>query len=192
MAMIVAKSRLSPSATGNGSSSSIRDKDLAVVRFKNNKPQANVRVATIATAERLQAVMKDADSEYRLIGFGFQRQQSAFGVFQLGQIGQKAFGRIRRGRDCTSSAGSFPRDCITGEEIILADSGNRVDTCAGDSGGPVYVRNSGFAAFRLAAITSRSTDQNGACGPGGIYGLVDVAAVTWIRNALHVNVSTQD
>jgi hypothetical protein len=183
---------LYPGAACSGSSSTIRDKDMAMVKFKNNKPAARVQVATIATNDRIKSVVADRNSIYRLVGFGYQRRLNQYGVYQLGEIGQKAYGLIGRGSDCNGMPANLPRDCLKNKEIVLSDSGFRVDTCSGDSGGPVYARNSALIAFRLVAITSRSTSNNGACGPGGVYGTVDNDVVNWMQQTVHVAVTVQD
>lgn len=181
-----------PGTSCSGSESNIADRDIAVVRFKNNKPQASVRVASIASSKLLSQAIANQDMVYRLVGFGYQRQLSDRGVYQLGQIGQKAVGLIKRGADCTGDVASLPGNCLRDKEIHLSDSGNRVDTCAGDSGGPVYIRDATLASFRLVAVTSRSSSPNGLCGPGGYYPLVDGMVVDWLKNTLNIFVTVQD
>lgn len=184
--------RMYPGTSCSGTTSKISGKDLAVVRFKNNKPQAKIQVASIASTNRMQTVLNDWGAVYRIVGFGYQRRKSSYGVYQLGDIGQKAYGLIRRSANCTGTVSGLPRDCLGGEEIELSDAGFGVDTCAGDSGGPVYVRNSSLTSFRLAAITSRSTHHQGACGPGGIYGVVDGDVVDWLQNVVKIKVNVND
>ena len=167
----------------NGSATTITNKDLALVRFKNNKPNAHVRVATVASDARLQRALNDPFS-YWIVGFGYQRNRNRYGVYELGDIGQKAYGYVFRTSECTGDASALPRGCLQSKEIVLSDSGTQVDTCAGDSGGPAYVLAANDASFRLVAITSRSTSPSGACGPGGIYGLIDTDAVDWIEEKL--------
>ena len=167
----------------SGSATTITNKDLALVRFKNNKPNAHVRVATVASNARLQRALNDPFS-YWIVGFGYQRNRNRYGVYELGDIGQKAYGYVFRTSECTGDASALPRGCLQSKEIVLSDSGTQVDTCAGDSGGPAYVLAANDASFRLVAITSRSTSPSGACGPGGIYGLIDTDAVDWIEEKL--------
>ncbi len=71
--------------------------------------------------------------------------------------------------------------CVSGREIVAQGPGH-VDTCSGDSGGPLFVptRN---GHDDLIAVTSRGIATPGAqvCGDGGIYARID-ASLTWIKN----------
>jgi secreted trypsin-like serine protease len=67
--------------------------------------------------------------------------------------------------DCTTSVGCNAASKPEGE---LGAGGGGIDTCPGDSGGPMYLLTS-YGNF-LAGVTSRSYDNaTTACGEGGIY-----------------------
>ena len=67
--------------------------------------------------------------------------------------------------DCTTSVGCNAPAKPDGE---LGAGGGGIDTCPGDSGGPMYLLTS-YGDF-LAGVTSRSYDNaTKACGEGGIY-----------------------
>ena len=67
--------------------------------------------------------------------------------------------------DCTTSSGCNTAAKPDGE---LGAGGMGVDTCSGDSGGPLYLLTS-YGTF-LAGVTSRSYDSSiNPCGDGGIY-----------------------
>jgi Trypsin len=70
--------------------------------------------------------------------------------------------------DCSEPtlANSGAYGCASGVEMIAA--GMNRDTCAGDSGGPIYVLGQDVKLY-IAAVTSRSIDPHGGCGQGGIY-----------------------
>lgn len=55
--------------------------------------------------------------------------------------------------------------------------GHQMDSCAGDSGGPAFVRVA-TGELRLAGITSRGSNP---CGDGGYYG-APYPALCWVRN----------
>lgn len=60
--------------------------------------------------------------------------------------------------------------------------GHQMDSCAGDSGGPAFVRVGG-GALRLAGITSRGSNP---CGDGGYYG-APYPALCWVRSQTGVD-----
>jgi len=67
--------------------------------------------------------------------------------------------------DCSTSSGCYPAAKPDGE---LGAGGGGIDTCSGDSGGPMYLLTS-YGNF-LAGVTSRSYDNaTKPCGGGGIY-----------------------
>ena len=62
-----------------------------------------------------------------------------------------------------------------------------IDTCPGDSGGPMYLLTE-YGTF-LAGVTSRSYDNSQfACSEGGIYGRPD-KIVDWIEQQTGVKVA---
>jgi secreted trypsin-like serine protease len=71
--------------------------------------------------------------------------------------------------DCSTSSGCYPAARPDGE---LGAGGGGIDTCSGDSGGPMYLLTS-YGNF-LAGVTSRSYDSSvKPCGDGGIYARPD-------------------
>jgi secreted trypsin-like serine protease len=86
--------------------------------------------------------------------------------------------------NCATSSG-----CNTGArpEGELAAGGMGIDTCPGDSGGPVYL-NTPYGAF-VTGITSRAFDNaQYACSEGGIYGRPD-KIMAWIEETSGVKVA---
>jgi len=78
--------------------------------------------------------------------------------------------------NCTTAAGCNAGARPDGE---LGAGGMGIDTCPGDSGGPVYL-NTPYGAF-LTGITSRAYDNaQYACSEGGIYGRPD-KIMGWIE-----------
>ena len=84
---------------------------------------------------------------------------------------------------CTTSAGCDPDNRPAGE---IGAGGAGIDTCPGDSGGPMYLVTA-HGDF-LAGITSRGYDDNQfECSEGGIYTRPDKAAlVAWVEEAAGV------
>jgi endonuclease G len=78
--------------------------------------------------------------------------------------------------NCTASSGCNTKARPDGE---LGAGGMGIDTCPGDSGGPMYLLTD-YGAF-LAGVTSRSYDDaTVACSEGGIYGRPD-KIIDWIE-----------
>ncbi len=81
--------------------------------------------------------------------------------------------------DCTASAGCNTAARPAGE---LGAGGGGIDTCPGDSGGPMYLVTE--AGTFLAGVTSRGYDDNQYwCSEGGIYVRPD-AVVEWIEDTI--------
>ncbi|MGE0872194.1 MAG: trypsin-like serine protease [Kofleriaceae bacterium] len=86
--------------------------------------------------------------------------------------------------DCEVSAGCNAQARPSGE---LGAGGSNVDTCAGDSGGPLYL-TTGYGTF-LAGVTSRAYDNAlSPCGEGGLYTRPD-KVIDWIEQASGVEVA---
>jgi uncharacterized protein (TIGR03382 family) len=86
--------------------------------------------------------------------------------------------------DCTTSDGCNSLAKPAGE---LGAGGMGVDTCEGDSGGPLYI-TSDLGTF-LAGVTSRGYDNNRfACSEGGIYARPD-KIVAWIEKEAGVPIA---
>ncbi len=90
--------------------------------------------------------------------------------------------------ECTdTSRGCHPAISPGGE---LSAGGNGVDTCAGDSGGPLYLRTD--AGIFLAGITSRAFDDARLpCSEGGIYVRPD-AVIDWIEAQIGMELAAPD
>jgi secreted trypsin-like serine protease len=86
--------------------------------------------------------------------------------------------------NCTSSPGCNSGGRPDGE---LGAGGNGIDTCPGDSGGPLYLTTS-YGTY-LAGITSRSyTGSNYYCSEGGIYARAD-KVVAWVEEKTGLKVT---
>ena len=88
---------------------------------------------------------------------------------------------LRGSTTITDSACNSDSSCNAavspGGELIAG--GNGVDSCFGDSGGPVYLKTSGT--HYLIGVTSRGLDSSSTpCGGGGIYTRADAVA-GWIE-----------
>jgi hypothetical protein len=82
--------------------------------------------------------------------------------------------------DCVDFNYGCNEEVSPGGELVAG--GNGVDSCVGDSGGPLFIQTE--LGERLAGVTSRGIDQAGVpCGDGGIYARPD-AALDWIEEQI--------
>jgi secreted trypsin-like serine protease len=114
-----------------------------------------------------------------LVGYGATNQNGDHFVNEL----QEATTKITD-FDCSTSSGCNAAARPAGE---LGAGGMGIDTCPGDSGGPLYL-TTGYGAF-LAGVTSRSYDDaRVACSEGGIYERPD-KIIDWIESVSGVAVT---
>jgi len=151
--------------------------DIAVL-FMQTPFDANVLPAPFAPTQ-----MIDATKVVRAVGFG---------LTELNYVGQKMMVDIPvASSDCSghvSIGGQLATDgayygCNPQFELVAGSPLLNRDTCKGDSGGPVFIRDS-LGQDYLAGTTSRSVSTPGArpCGDGGIYVRTDGQVLAWIRS----------
>lgn len=131
---------------------------------------------TLATGWPSTDIVDGAKIE--LVGFGAIDQTGKKFVDEL----QQASTTITDA-DCSSSSGCNADARPAGE---LGAGGDGIDTCPGDSGGPLYLTTS-YGTY-LAGVTSRSYDNaKVSCSGGGIYERPDKFA-DWIEQVTGVSV----
>ncbi len=120
-------------------------------------------------------VLTDPEEIKELLAVGADAQIVGFGKRDGGKLGLK-FEVTTKVVSKISADGHDPAN-----EIAIGGGGK--DSCNGDSGGPVYGQlKSGE--WRVYGITSRG----GACGTGGIYGLIH-ANLCWVQKDSGVNLN---
>jgi len=146
--------------------------DVTVVRLAraSAKPPR-----TIATGWARFDIVDGAD--IRLVGFGAVNESGSEYIDPL----QEASSTITDADCSTTALGCNPAARPDGE---LGAGGDGIDTCFGDSGGPLYLLTD-HGTF-LAGVTSRGYDTaTRPCADGGIYGRPD-AIVEWIEETTDV------
>lgn len=173
--------------------------DLAVVRFTEpipifQNPPLTPDAAVVARASDFSATLQRPDGLYIVVGYGATRSPDN-GPFPINESREKNYGFVPALQTCSRVAGTCPSlqtdpYCFQGREIVLYDQRGSVDTCNGDSGGPVFIKENGSSpANRLLGITSRSASRQVTCGAGGIYTLVQTNRVfNWLKNGLNLDV----
>lgn len=107
----------------------------------------------------------------RIAGFGRNKPDGS------GTTGIKRFADVPAAAGPSKEIGYRPDD-----EFVAGLEGLYIDTCNGDSGGPVYAYVIGEDRWYLIGCTSRATTtKNVKCGDGGVYTRVDKYR-TWIES----------
>ncbi len=119
------------------------------------------------------AIVEFASFAGTIVGFGASDFNSLGGVKRHATIKVRA---------CTEDDVAAGEGCLPGQEWISFNEAG-VDTCKGDSGGPLYMIASDHT-YRLVGLTSRQ--RRGAsvpyCGDGGIYtNLATEQVISWIN-----------
>lgn len=167
--------------------------DIAVVEFDpssivrwGRRPDY-VKIADVATAPQGAELFEPQDLESFIVGHGLTedtRRRPSFPARLLNNSSlPKQYATPSLPRPCGSvtwhsRCSPALRDwgCSVGNEFVL-DSGG-VDTCNGDSGGPVFRYTPAPHLPQLSqkqllvGVTSRGSTENEICGRGGIYGAV--------------------
>jgi secreted trypsin-like serine protease len=73
--------------------------------------------------------------------------------------------------------------------MVAGHRGLLLDSCRGDSGGPLYIRNTDGEYFLIGATSRGIRDSFTTCGDGGIYVRVDLC-LDWIRNVTGVAIES--
>lgn len=135
-------------------------------RLQSSCPQ-HFRPARVATSE---AYFSQQAQIFTLVGFGLDEN---------GGAGVKRWTRVPVVSKICGNGADTTYHCLRGLEAVMVDAAFQQDTCAGDSGGPVYLDVNGRP--NLAAITSRGL-RGERCGPGGIYTVVTRSVVNWMQD----------
>lgn len=135
-----------------------RGNDIAYIKLKTPIDLPEEAFVKVLTDKDEIKELLSVGSKAHLVGFG-NRDGGGFGV------------KFEVDTQIVTRLSSLSHDSAT----EVAVGGNGKDSCQGDSGGPVFGQlKSGE--WRVYGVTSRG----GACGTGGIYGLIH-ANICWIQ-----------
>ncbi len=147
--------------------------DLALITIRTQHLPA-FQATQLATAVDLERTLVDDEDDIRpFFAAGFGKSNSwVDGRWQQVISGAKRGAYVLSGLACPSSGtfGGEVNRCLPGKEVSAFDASGR-DTCGGDSGGPLFVRNETTSRWLLAGVTSRGLGAGDRCGQGGIYTL---------------------
>lgn len=166
----------------------LEDGEIRRVIDEKRHPDADIRVlildsdSTVRPRHVAQGAEIGNPTKARLVGFG---------TVNLG--GTIGYGVKRRVDVPITSLGCETQDeedefgCTRGKEIVAGHRGLLKDSCRGDSGGPLYIKNS-QGGYSLLGATSRGLgNTENVCGDGGIYVRVD-QFLDWIREETGIDV----
>ncbi len=128
-----------------------------------------------------ESVLADV-TQATVVGFGTINPEGTYG-----------YGRKRRvevpimSLDCGGSDDPKHYGCLPGREIVAGHSGLMLDTCRGDSGGPLYLHGADGQYYLLGATSRGARGGFHTCGDGGIYVRVDLC-LDWIRQVTGVEI----
>lgn len=148
--------------------------DLRVLLLEKNSQVAPRHVA--------QAREKASIKTGTLVGFG-----------TIDLHGTVGYGRKRKVQVPITSLGCSEPDaakkygCLPNREIVAGHRGLLLDSCKGDSGGPLYIQNAEGNYYLLGATSRGARDGFTTCGDGGIYVRVDLC-LDWIRSVTKANI----
>jgi secreted trypsin-like serine protease len=157
--------------------------DVALVTVNRDMTTPAVTFGTDAQLSAALPRTASTDPGFNMVGFGCSKPiQTTSGNLDcmISKIGIKMGAVAYKSADC--AVANFSK-CHPGE-FILSNDGT-IDTCAGDSGGPVLLptKTADFFGPRLIGLTSRSWSSTGDCGPGGIYTkLTSTEIINWLTN----------
>lgn len=123
----------------------------------------------------------DAATFIKAVGFGNTNFGGTDGY------GTRRLANVPIASNLCDGAGLHDRyGCDTGYELVAGGIGLDVDTCTGDSGGPIYIEQEP-GSWYLAGVTSRMTKEAiRICADGGIYARIDKYA-EWMKPFLAGN-----
>ena len=155
----------------------LRGRDVALLILKRS---VAIPPITLATSEKI-----DAAQSVRAVGYG---------KTETGAVGEKMevdipVASVGCGRKAATGRASDEEvyGCAPGAELVAGRPFLDLDSCNGDSGGPIYIQSSNSTpenpSWLLAGSTSRAVPNAvRICGDGGIYERIDGAIFTWLRS----------
>lgn len=151
------------------------DGEVIQVASKHLHPIADIMLLTlahdatvpprrVATSEEIDAL---APTNCTLVGFGNTDYEGKVGYGIKRRVETPIVVLLSAGNEDFADFGS-----VSGIEMVAGHRGLNRDSCTGDSGGPLYVRDlSGD--YLLLGATSRGITGGRTCGDGGIYCRLD-------------------
>lgn len=152
-------------------------------------PNIDLRVLILEKAPQVQprhiaqGVEVGNPQEAIVAGFGTvnPRGTTGYGIKRMARVPIKTL-------NCTGVTEPDRFGCQSDQELVAGHLGLRIDTCRGDSGGPLYIEAPTKGEYYLLGATSRGArNAENVCGDGGIYVRVDLC-LDWIRKVTGIEI----
>jgi secreted trypsin-like serine protease len=117
-----------------------------------------------------------------LVGFGNTEATGRFGYGKKRKVEKIPIQSLA----CAGANDVSTFGCRKRTEMVAGQKGLRKDSCTGDSGGPLYIKQNG-SIFLLGATSRGIQNAQNECGDGGIYVRVD-QFIDWIKEKTGVNI----
>ena len=157
--------------------------DLALLRLDNLQIPTGLKPARLLSAA---ALIQLSPKTLHVVGYG---------LTEANRFGQRMEADVPDASVACTQSWTADSGCLEFEEFILSSAFPRggpnlkpVDTCNGDSGGPVFLL--GGAEPLLVGVTSRAVQlatliSSPACGSGGIYEIIGtIQKMQWLRQSV--------
>ncbi len=118
-----------------------------------------------------------------LVGFGHIDPQGTFGYGVKRKVEVPV-----TSLDCNAPDDPKRYGCLPGREIVAGHRGLAMDSCSGDSGGPLYIQVDSDKYYLLGATSRGARGGFTTCGDGGVYVRVDLC-LDWIRSVTSAKVA---
>jgi hypothetical protein len=161
--------------------------EIIAVAEQREHPSSDLRVLVL---ERLSTV------EPRHVAQGLETRAETAHLVGFGTVdfdGRRGYG-IKRAvevpitsLDCNSSGAAERFGCRPTMEMVAGHRGLSLDSCRGDSGGPLYVQSPAGAFYVLGATSRGVQGTTRPCGDGGIYVRLD-QHLDWIRQVTAIDI----
>lgn len=151
-------------------------------------PTADLRVlvlernSTVTPRHIAQGIEAQA-TECTLVGFGNFDFSGTVGFGVKREVGRVPITSL----SCEAPNDASGFGCKPGDEMVAGHRGLGVDSCTGDSGGPLYIRGPLGNDYLLGATSRGITPAPHLCGDGGIYVRVD-QLIDWIEEQTGVSI----
>lgn len=157
-------------------------RDIAALELSQGagQPLANLPTPTI-----LRTFLLTPPPTLRVVGHGWTHGDAAtlgernYADVPLASLNCKGYVTVDLSGDKKQISDADYYGCLPSFDLVAGGVNLDVDSCSGDSGGPLLYMKANEPPV-VMALSSRNVTRQRACGDGGVYSLVDQTVVDWI------------